>query len=1053
VVNPISLRDFNGGINWKSAKITLQSNEALRVQDLHLDPLERRRGSAMLTESPNDTLIGPNAIHSVYGGVKRDGTKRLYIVSDTTTVSSLFHGLGTLRMSPKFSYNISDSSGSPVTSLYDYIYTGEPLRSLTWKNQFIFYNARQKPVIVVDDSARDMMVQAPGEPRIFPMNRQAYYEFSGPTYDTTGLNGEYRYITVITSTCGSADSNLTIPDDGFETWTDDSNLTNWYEYNEVSNNYGFSKDSSNEIEGTYSLKIESKALTTAKCYVTDTFTNIVASTQYTLRANAKFEHQGGDGSATISVVEIPGTKVLASWNDNLNSRNDTSWFEITREFNTTDSSTGIELRLGYDGSKWLDSAIVYYDSITINVGTPEPLKQSYVSQPIKVFEELLLLKNLTANTISSECATTDDDFDKISFELYRTTAYPLEIIPVDTFWKIVEFNNIDVAILDTLNIIDSIPDSNLKVAPHDDFIIYDTIHYGRDTSSVITGFRVGAPTYVARNANAGYFIFVDSANDTTDTPIGGTSVLQTIMLWTDYMMTLYDTLIQAESDSGRTMRIETDTTQPRDSSYTVGLPPVPAGSSHLIRKLYRSMTYLNHTGFEVGNTVRDTIIRDLDERVEFIAYLRSQGRYVGQRGGLPIVSGGLTGDASTFGISILFKEFKPPRYDTVYSGFFEIAEIKGTDSAFVDTVTFDSAMQIARPYDVSVVPFDLDNLSKFNDRIWGSYRSSILWSEQDSGSIWSQFNEIVLNPDDGDEVTVINANRDFVEIYKNFSKFIISSSGRTDVDYRSNWVVNGYGCVAPQSMVPFQNGKFYLSHLGVVSEISSQTLTRASEYGIMSYGINPVLLNRPMSSLRTAIGLINDDEYWLSMPGTDTTWVYNITVGGWSIFTYSFTDYTFYDTLETSNLSPAQDLLIINDHSDFVYITDSTFVDSAGFQNDTVATGKIYYAKYETGPIGMIPGAYVTLQKIGTWHDWGHDAGGLTGFIKNIAGDKVDTFQIDIDNSESGYGLIALKEKISQYFTVEIGDTVLAGNVYNWDSLIINGLDIWAVPNGAVEIK
>jgi len=390
------------------------------------------------------------------------------------------------------------------------------------------------------------------------------------------------------------------------------------------------------------------------------------------------------------------------------------------------------------------------------------------------------------------CNYGDDCYDSLSLEIYRTKANPGEIGKNDKFYLIQSISLTDKSQIDSLHFIDNIPDDSLGISPYDTIMTIDTSKIGRDSTGVLTGVRVGAPTYVGNTAPAGTNV------DIFITPIADSEFVYK----TSYIMTYFDTLINAESDSSRSLHIFRN--HSTDSMYNIGLPPLPGGKSHLTRKLYKSYSY-------VLQIDRDTML--LKEKVITVDYsamlpiasgahlelylfpaleirnMINEGKLVYIKPDFEFKPGTKSNKWNkviTYYIKYLTPDTSagtPSSYpDTINTYYKLIAEIKGSDSVFIDTITWDST-QRGKPYYKSAAPYNLDNITSFEDKLWGSVGSVVYRSYLDTGSIWGSFRNIVLDEDDGDAVTAIVPMRNYTRVFKNYSQYIIY--GGTAYEYES----------------------------------------------------------------------------------------------------------------------------------------------------------------------------------------------------------------------------------------------------------------------------
>lgn len=981
----ISITDFSKGLVTNKNPLLLQPGEATECRnfDLSTKPgvLVKRKGYTAMT----DTIGWDRPLYGLYAYTSRDGSKQLFGVT-CQPADSAFLGLGELVVSNEYAYLFDTANPE-----YSYIYTGETPSWTTFKNDVFMSNGRQKPIIWREGRATELVIPAPGEPLIIPMNQPPCWGT-----DTTGPEGEYRYLIRTRTRCGTGDSIVTIADPNLETWTDDSNSTNWDKYNFT--NYALTKDSAKEKQGTYCAKIQSTAFTSDDCDIRDTI-DVSPSLTYEFSVFCRFSyHFNMGGHARMWIEGIPGNDILAIL---VSAVPDDVWAKHTQSFTTTDSTDSIIIRLGY-ATLVTDSTILYYDSLTIEAGTPEPLHESYISPPVRVYQEKIMLTNFLFHAISVNCDTTDSNWDNIYIELYRSRANADKINENDTFFQIVNYQNLTAAIVDTLHIIDSVPDTLLGVVPYDGYLLPDFERTGRDSSGAVTGFRVGAPTYMAKNP----------ASKFTLPTIGA---LENNIIYTSYICTYMDTLTGVESDSGRSLFIEMRRGSVKDSCFRIGLPPLPANGHHLVRNIYKAFSYeifkdTTSRYYRLGrwhDAETDSLTwRDIVENAPF---------------GHILPSPFLLGPDTLITLYYLLACIGDSAVKTYVDTF-----------AWLDTTAESSSVALRRSYWKSAAPSNLNYMAAFNDRLWGIQGSRVYWSYLDSIGLWGIFKNIALNLDDGDEITALVPFRDYVKVFKNNSQFILYPTD-ADWEFERKWVVDGVGCVAPQSMAAYNNGLVYLSGEGVIHETGIQYKDKGSNYPIVSFPIDNLIRDYTPAQKRSAVGFVKDNKYLLSFPAKDTTYVYDFVAGSWSIWTYAFSQATFYDTIHTANITPANDMLFIQDDKDKVFKADTTTADNG--VKITVA--------WKSAPL-LRSSRNKSVDAIGFWMDG--DIVDSTFFVELYdARDTVyvDSFAITPDDI---YYKKGLEPNVSTFFYLRIlADTL---SVFE-----IDGIDIYGSEKSAIETK
>jgi hypothetical protein len=359
-------------------------------------------------------------------------------------------------------------------------------------------------------------------------------------------------------------------------------------------------------------------------------------------------------------------------------------------------------------------------------------------------------------------------------------------------------------------------------------------------------------------------------------------------------------------------------------------------------------------------------------------------------------------------------------YDTIATPYKLIGEIKGTDSVFVDSIGFDSTRH-GKHYWKSEAPYNLNHITCFEDRLWGAVGSMLYWSYLDSGGSWGSYRALALDVED--EITAILPKRDYIKVYLNKSQYAVYLGN--DFEYERREIVKGIGCIAPRTALSYRDEIFYLSEQGLIRETGSVYRDRGSDFGIISEPINNILMNRTMSQLRSAVGFVHNDKYWLSIPSADTTFIYSLLTGGWSIYNYSFAQACLYDTaaVNAGKSTPSGDMLFINGDNDLLYKADTTATDNG----TTIST------KFRSAPFAVAPD-YMTVNKFGIWRQSNDGSGGVDVRLYNAESDSI--FYKYVNSIATRYDIYRSNSDASNYFQIDISDTTL-------DSLAIDRIDLW----------
>jgi hypothetical protein len=210
---------------------------------------------------------------------------------------------------------------------------------------------------------------------------------------------------------------------------------------------------------------------------------------------------------------------------------------------------------------------------------------------------------------------------------------------------------------------------------------------------------------------------------------------------------------------------------------------------------------------------------------------------------------------------------------------------------------------------VSAPPQDLRLLINAENRLIGvgsgEFRNTIYASDILDPNVWDSSNSIVVNGDDGDEITAI------VPYYKN--RIIVFKKRRIfqldippDSTSATDWIVslisNNTGCVAAGSAVQVSSDILFLSDNGIRSLVRSVADDFTSVGIPISEVVKDVIQNINTESIRLATAIFYDNRYFLAVPTgsndyNDTLIVYNTALnafeGTWSpqVMQFTLTNY------------------------------------------------------------------------------------------------------------------------------------------------------------------
>jgi len=607
--------------------------------------------------------------------------------------------------------------------------------------------------------------------------------------------------------------------------------------------------------------------------------------------------------------------------------------------------------------------------------------------------------------------------DTVRFRIFRTKRIhnTRDLYGPDsiTFYSLDADDNIylkNIAVLDTLTILDTFTNGNLGVSAYHPFNVG---RLGLDGDTV-TARTFGMPNFIERDSSSDEKIGKVQ-------PSGWYLPDSSIIVGVAYMVTFFDSLNQIESDSGRVFYI---TPEDDDTAryYRIGIPPVPHSDTLLYRRIYKSLLIENKdysidTTFEryyytdYGNAARGINSKLLSEdEKEALGFYWAYRRHF---------------------------EYKNLDSNFVNWAFYPLVTITSKDStAYTDSVLWDSLVQ--RPSFIkSIAPSRLDNITLMDDALWGTEGSKLYKTLLDGVAYWGSWNWYAFNLDDGDEITSVFSDRGNITVMKNNSQHLAYRDN--DGEYTLKWIVRGRGCVAPLSVQFYDGGVVYLAENGVFYETAAPAKDRGSERDALSYPIAD-LLDYSISEKREARSALYKNMYFLSFPDKDTTYVCFLNYlpqKVWMIYDMTFERAINYDTKDNAGLVPSSDMLFITGSDSAIYKFDTTHADK----------GVDIVARWKSGPIAR-GSRNIQIDKFGIWTSTPDSVFTFKVYDHRDSG-AVESIELTPDDN---YYEMGLSPNEGNYFYIEIDnfDDRPAGGVYT-DQLIINGIDIYVKP-GTAEI-
>ena len=206
---------------------------------------------------------------------------------------------------------------------------------------------------------------------------------------------------------------------------------------------------------------------------------------------------------------------------------------------------------------------------------------------------------------------------------------------------------------------------------------------------------------------------------------------------------------------------------------------------------------------------------------------------------------------------------------------------------------------------VSPPPQNLRLLINTGNRLFavgsGEHRNTLYASDILDASIWDSSNSIVINADDGDEITAIVQyfqNRIIVFKRRRIFQVTIPADATSGADWLVQLISDNVGCVAPGTAIQVNSDIFFLADDGIRSLVRSM----ADDFTSVGLPVSEVIkdeiqaINTAKVDISTA--LFYDNRYFLAIPTgsndyNDTLIVYNTVLqafeGTWSPKVMQFT--------------------------------------------------------------------------------------------------------------------------------------------------------------------
>jgi hypothetical protein len=192
---------------------------------------------------------------------------------------------------------------------------------------------------------------------------------------------------------------------------------------------------------------------------------------------------------------------------------------------------------------------------------------------------------------------------------------------------------------------------------------------------------------------------------------------------------------------------------------------------------------------------------------------------------------------------------------------------------------------------VSPPPQNLRLLINTENRLFGvgsgETRNTLYASDILDPSVWDASNSIIVNGDDGDQITAIvpyYKNRIIVFKKRRVFQVDIPSDATTAADWVVSVISNNTGCVAAGTAIQVSSDILFLSDNGIRSLVRSVADDFSSVGVPISEVVKDVIQSINTDSIRISTAIYYDNRYFLSVPTgssniNDTLIVYNTVLG------------------------------------------------------------------------------------------------------------------------------------------------------------------------------
>jgi len=268
-----------------------------------------------------------------------------------------------------------------------------------------------------------------------------------------------------------------------------------------------------------------------------------------------------------------------------------------------------------------------------------------------------------------------------------------------------------------------------------------------------------------------------------------------------------------------------------------------------------------------------------------------------------------------------------------YTDYYLVDTVLGDTITFFEDTTSYTTLITKPTYERTLVETHFNGAIVHEARMWAWDDHRVYASNPDTAGAWGVFDNIEFDMDDGDRIIGLSSQEGYIVVYKTNSMWILWTDDGEIQDRKK--VARGMGMISPHTLDQYLGANIFLGLQGVFSETDGKFKDNAPDRTFLSDPIKNLLVREP-DQMAGASGLVLGNRYFLSLPGTDTTFVYFFDAGGWGTFGFDFFDACRYDTVNADDYTVFNEMCFIRDDDERVFVWDSNDTTDNGLDFDAV---------------------------------------------------------------------------------------------------------------------